>query len=163
MLLLLFSLSVVSNCDPMDCSMPGLPVQHQLPECTQTHVHWVNDAIQPSHPRSSPSLSPSILKRPASESFQMSQLFASGGQGIGVSASASVLPINIQDWFSWGLTGLISLCPRDSQESSPTPQYKSINSSALSFLYGVISIHDHWKNCSFNYTDFCWLYNVSAF
>ena len=55
MLLLLFSLSVVSNCDPMDCSMPGLPLHHQLPEFTQTHVHRVGDAIQPSHPLSSPS------------------------------------------------------------------------------------------------------------
>ena len=66
----------------------------------------------------------------------MSQFCASGGQNTGASASASVLPMNIQDWFPLGLTGLISLSPKDSQESSPTPQFKSINSSALSFLYG---------------------------
>ena len=65
----------------------------------------------------------------------MSQFIASGGQSIGVSASASVLPMNIQGWFPLGLTGWISLQSRDSQESSPTPQFKSINSSVLSFLY----------------------------
>ena len=65
-------------CDPMNCSTPGLPVHHHLPEFTQTHVHRVSDAIQPSHPRSS--LSPPALKSlPASESFPMSQLFSWGG------------------------------------------------------------------------------------
>ena len=88
-------------CDPVDCSMPGFPVHHQFPELTQTHVHWVDDAIQPSHP-----LSPSF---PASGSFLMSRLFASGGQSIGASASASVLPMNFQGWFPLGLTGLIPL------------------------------------------------------
>ena len=87
---------------------------------------------------------------PASGSFQMSQLFASGGQSIGVSASISVLPMNTQDWSPLGWTGWISCSPRDSQESSPTPQFKSINSSAFSFLYSpaLTSIHDHWKNHS---------------
>ena len=89
---------------------------------------------------------------PASGYFQMSQFFASGGQSIGVSASASVLPMNIQDWFPLRLTDLISLQSRGSQESSPTPQFKSINSSALSFLYSptFTSIHDYWKNYSFD-------------
>ena len=72
---------------------------------------------------------------PASGSFPMSQLFTSRGQSIGVSASTSVLPMNIQDWLPLGWTGWISLQSRDSQESSPTPQFKSINSLALSFLY----------------------------
>ena len=87
-----------------------------------------------------------------SMSFQMSQFFASGGQSIGVSASASVVPMNIQDWFPLGWTGWISLHPRDAQESSPTPQFKTINSSVLSFLYSptLTSIHDYWKNYSFN-------------
>jgi len=82
-----------------------------------------------------PLLPPSIF--PASGSFQLSQFFASGGQSIGVSASASVLPMNIQNWF-----------PRDSQESSPSPQFKSINSSVLSFLYSstLTYIHDYRKN-----------------
>ena len=100
----------------------------------------------------------------ASGSFPMSQFFAWGGQSIGVSASASALPMNIQDWFYDGLVG--SPCsPRDSQESSPTPQFKSINSSALSFLYdpSLTSIHDYWKNHSFDSMDICWQSNVSAF
>ena len=92
-------------CNPMDCRTPCLPVHHQLPELTQTHVHRVGDAIQ-----SSSVISLSRLQSfPASGSFQMSQFFASGGQSIVISASASVLPMNIQDWFPWGWTGWISL------------------------------------------------------
>ena len=93
--------------DPMDCSMPGFPVLHHLPEFVQTHVHCVGDAIQPSHPVVP--FSSCLQSFPASGSFPMSPLFASGGQNIGASASASVLPMNIQDWFPLGLTGLISL------------------------------------------------------
>ena len=91
----------------MNRSTPGLPVHHQLLELTQTHAHWVGDAIQPSHPLSPLSSCPQSL--PASGSFPMSQLFAWGGQSIGVSASASVLPMNTQDWPSLGWTGWISL------------------------------------------------------
>ena len=89
---------------------------------------------------------------PASGSFPVSQFFPSGGQSIGVSASASVLPMNIQDWFPLGWTGWIPFSPRDSQESSPTPQFQSISSSVLSFLYHptLTSIHDYWKNYSFD-------------
>ena len=95
-------------CDPVNCSTPGLPVHHQLLEFTQTHVHRVIDAIQPSHPLSSPSpLAPNPSQHQSL--FPMSQLVAWGGQSIGVSASASVLPMNIQDWFPLELTGLISL------------------------------------------------------
>ena len=108
-------------------------------------------------------LPPSVF--PASGSFQMSQLFTSGGWSIGVSASASVLPVNIQGWFPLGLTGLISLQLRDSQESSPAPQFKSINSSALCLLYGpaLTFTHDYGKNHSFDYVDLCRQSNVSAF
>ena len=86
----------------------------------------------------------------ASGSFPMSQLFPWGGQSTGVSASTSVLPMNTQDWSPLGWTGWISLQSKDSQESSPTPQFKSINSSVLSFLHHptLISIHDHWENHS---------------
>ena len=100
-------LSRVQLCDHMDCSTPGLPVHHQLPEFTQTRVHRVGDAIQPSHPVVPFSSCPQSL--PASGSFPMSQLFTWGGQSIGVSATTSVLPVNIQDWFLLGWTGLISL------------------------------------------------------
>ena len=83
-------------CKPMDCSTPSLPVHHQLLEPTQTHVHWVSDAIQPSHPLSSPS--PRAFNLPQhQEFFQMSQFFTSGGQSIGISASTSVLPMNTQE------------------------------------------------------------------
>ena len=93
---------------PMGCSTPCLPVHHQHPESTQTHVHWVNDTMPPSHPLSFPfSSCPQCF--PASGSFSMNQLFAWDGQSIGVSASASVLPMNTQGWFPLGLTGWISL------------------------------------------------------
>ena len=87
---------------------------------------------------------------PASGSFQMSQFFLSGGQSIGVSASSSVLPMKIQDWFPLGWTLRFPCYPKNSQESSPTPQFKSINYSALRFLYSLTltSIHDYWKNHS---------------
>ena len=96
-------------CDPMDCSTPGLPVHHQLLGFTQTHVHWVGDAIQPSHPLSSPSSS-YLQSLPASASLQMSQFFAWGGQSIGVSVSTSVLPMNTQDWSPSEWTGWIYYC-----------------------------------------------------
>ena len=83
-------------CDPMNRSTPGLPVHHQPPEFTQTHVHRVGDAIQPSLPLSSPS-PPALNLSWHQGSFQMSQLFASGGQSIEVSASTSALPMNTQD------------------------------------------------------------------
>ena len=93
-------------CEPIDCSMPGFPVQHQSPELAQTHVYRVSDAIQTS---SVVSFSSCFQSFPASMSLKMSQFFASGGQSIGVSASASVLPMNIQDQFPLGWTGWISL------------------------------------------------------
>ena len=107
--LILFS-SVAQSCptlcNPLDCSMPAFPVHHQFPELAQIHVHRVGDAIQPSHPLlfASP---PAFKLCSASGSFPVSQFLASGGQSIEVSASASVLPMNIQDWFPLGLTGLI--------------------------------------------------------
>ena len=137
-------------CDPMDCSMPGLPVHHQLPEVIQTHVHWVRDAIQPSHPLSSPS----PLAFNLSHHQGLFQWVSSSHQ------VAKVLESQLQHQsFQWifridflydGLVGS-PCCPRDSQESSPAPQFKSITSSALSFLYSstLTSIHDYWKNHSF--------------
>ena len=94
-------------CDPMNCSTPGLLVQNQLPESTQTHVHRVGDAIQPSHPLSSPS--PPASNPSQHQSFPMSQLFAWGGQSIGVSALASALSKNTQDGSPFQRTGWISL------------------------------------------------------
>ena len=136
-------------CDPMNRSTPGLPVHHQLLEFTQTHVHRVGNDIQPSHPLLSPS-------PPAPNPSQHQGLF----QWVNPSHEvAKVLEFQLQHQsFQWtprtdllqnGLVG--SPCsPRDSQESSPTPQFKNINSSVLSFLHSptLTSIHDHWKNHS---------------
>ena len=101
----------------------------------------------------------------ASGSFPLSQFFTSGVRSIGILASASVLPMNIQDWSPLGWTGWISLSPRDSQESSPTPQLKSINSSALRFLHSptFTSIHDYWKKSYLWLNAPCWQSNVSVF
>ena len=94
-------------CDPMNCSTPGLPVHHHLPEFTQTHIHRVSDAIQPSHLLLSPF--PPAPNPSQHQSFPVSQLFAWGGQSIGVSASPSVLPKNTQGWSALEWTGWISL------------------------------------------------------
>ena len=101
------SQSCLTLCDPMDCSTPGLPLPHQLLELTQTHAHWVGDAIQPSHFLSSPS--PSTFNLPSIRVFSNESILPSGGQSIGVSASASVFPMNFQDWFPLGWTGKIFL------------------------------------------------------
>ena len=128
-------------CDSMNHSTPGLPVHHQLPESTQTLLsRWC-------HPTVSSSVIPFSCAQsfPASRSFQMSQLFTSGGQSIGVSALASFLPKKSQGWSPSEWTGWISQQSKGLSESSPTPQFKSINSSALSFIYSpnLISIHDY--------------------
>ena len=160
-----FSRCVVSNsCNPMDCSMPSFPVHHQFPEFVQVHVHCIGDAIQPSH---------SLLSHflPALNLSQHQGLF----QWVSPSHQvAKVLEFQLQhqsfqwifrvdlpsDWLVW------SPCfPRDFQESSPAPEFEGINSLALSLLYGAVltSIHDYWKNHSFDYADLCWQNDVSAF
>ena len=110
-------------------------------------------------------LSSCLQSFPALGFFPISQLFPSGGQSIKAWVSVLVLPMNTQGWFPLGLTGLISLQSKDSQESSPKPQFKSINSSAPSLLYDptLTSIPDYWKSHSFDYMDLCWQSNVSAF
>ena len=145
----------------MDCNTPGSSVFHCLPKFAQIHVHWVGDAISPSHLL--PSSSPFAFN--LSQYFQyfpMSWLFPSGGRSTEASASASVFPMNIQGWSLLELSGLIFLVwsswsPRDSQASSLAPLFESINSSVLSLLYGptLTSIHDYWKNHSFNYMHLC--------
>ena len=145
-----FSHSVVSD------SLWPHGLQHARPSCPSPTPGVYSDSCPLSrwcHPTISSSVIPfssQLQSFPASRSFQRSQFCASGGQSIRPSASASVLPKNIQDWFPLGWTGLISLQSRDSQESSPTPQFKSINSSVLSFLYNptLTSIHDYWRNYS---------------
>ena len=147
----------------MDCRTSGISALHTLPEFAQAHVHWVNDAMQIFHPLSPPS--PPALNLSQLRSFPTSWFFASRGQSTRASASASVLSTNIQGWFPLGLMVWSPCCPKGSQESSPTPQFQSINSSVLSLLYGptLTSIHDYWKNHNFDYADLCWKSNVSAF
>ena len=136
--------SCLTFCDPMNRSTPGLLVHHQLPEFTQTRVHRVSDAIQPCHPRLSPS--PPAPNPSQHQSFSNESTLHM--RSTGVSALASFLPKNTQDQSPLEWTGWTTCSPRDSQESSPKPQFKSISCSVLSFLYGptLISIHDHWKN-----------------
>ena len=128
----------------MDCSTPGSSVLHYLPEFAQTHVHWVSDAIQPSHPLSSPSLLPSIFPSIRQGVFQWVSSFHQ---------VAKVLELQHQflqwlfrtdflsDWLVW-----CPCSPRDSQESSPTLQFKGINSSTLSLFYCPVltSVLSQW-------------------
>ena len=143
--------SCLIPCDPMDCSMPGFPVLYHLLKLAQTHVHWVNDAIQSSLPLLSPSPPAFYL----SQNQDLFQWVSSSHQ------VAKVLELQLQnqsfqwifrvdflyDWVVW-----FPCSPRNSQDSSPTPQFESINSSVLNLLYGptLTSIHDYWKNHSFD-------------
>ena len=145
-----FSASVMSD------SLWLHELQHTRPPCPSP-APGVYPNPCPSSRWCRPTISSSIVpfsscpqSFPAPGSFPMSQFSTSGGQTIGVSASTSVLPMNTQEWSPLGWTGWISLQSRYSQESSPTPQFKSINSFALSFLYSptLTSIHDCWKNHS---------------
>ena len=132
-------------CNPMDCSTPGFPVLHHLRVCSNScPLSWW------CHPTISSSVVPFSScpqSFPTSGSFPMSRFFASGGQSIG--ASASVLPMNIQDWFPLGLPGFISLLSKGLSRVFSNITVQSINSSALSFLYSptLRSIHGHWKCC----------------
>ena len=116
------------------------------------NFHPSSQWCQPTTSSSVVPFSSCLQSFPASGSFQTSQFFASGTKSIGVSASASVLPMNIQDWFPLRLTGRCLCSPRSFQESSSTAQLKSTNTLALRLLYGLIltSIHDCWKNHSFD-------------
>ena len=144
-------------CHPMNCRTPSFPVLHYLPECANScPLSWwchltILSSVTP--------FSSCPQSFPASGSFPMSWLFASGDQSIGASASASVLPMNIQDWFPLGLTSLISLQSKGlSRVFSSTTVQKHLN-----LLYGptLTSVHDYWKNHNFDYTDFFWQSNVS--
>ena len=156
--------SCLTFCDPMNHSMPGLTVHHKLPEFTQAYAHRVGDAIQPSHPLSSPST-------PAPNPSQHQGLFESVSS---LHEVAKALEFQLQHQsFQWtprtdllqdGLVG--SPCsPRDSQESSATLQFKSIKFfwHSLSSQSNFTSIHDHWKNHSLDQMDLCWQSNVSSF
>ena len=141
--------SCLTLCYPMDCSTPGFPVHHQLPELAQTHVHQVGDAIQPSHPLSSPS--------PPAFNLSQHQGFFQWLSSLHQVAKVLELQHHSFQWifrtdFSYDWLVWSPCSPRDSQESSPVPQFESINSLMRSLLYGPIftSLHDHWENHSFD-------------
>ena len=144
--------SCLTLCEPMDCSTPGFPVHHQLPELAQTHVHWVSDAIQTSHPLSSPSPPAFDLSQHeglfqwVSSSHQVAKVLELHSFSISPASEYSGLISFMMYWLVWS-----PCCPRDSQESSPTSQFKSISSSVFIFFYGptLTSTHDYWKNHSF--------------
>ena len=163
-ILLLFSHSVLTLCNPKDCSTPGFPVHHHLLEFAPTHVRSVGDVIQLSHPLLSPS-------PPAFNLAQHQGLFKRDSFSYQV---ATVLEFQLQhqsfqwifrtdflqDWLVW------SPCSsRDSQESSPVSQFESISSLVLSIFYcqTLTSIHDYWKNHSFDCMDLCSHSNATAF
>ena len=151
-------------CDPMDCSTPGFPVPQYLPEFAQIHVHWVGDATQPSHPLlppSPPALSLSQhqgLFRWVDSSHQVSEVLELQLQRQSFQWICRVE--FLKHWLVWS-----PCCPRDCQGSSSAPQFESISSSAPSLLYGPTrtSVHDCWKNHSFDYMNLCWQGDVSAF
>ena len=145
----------------MNRSTPGLPVHHQLPEFTQIHIHRVSDAIQPSHPLSSPSPptpNPSqhqCLFQWVNYSHEVAKVL--------VSALASFLPKKSQGWSPLEWTGWISLQSKGLSRVFTNTTVQSINFLALSFFHSptLTSIHDHWKNHSLNQMDLCWQSNVS--
>ena len=150
--------SLQFSCKAISDSLWSHGLHHTRPPCSSPTLRVYSNSCPLSrwcHPTISSSVFPfssHLQSFPASGSFQMSQFFALGGQSIGVSASTLVLPINIQDWFPLGWLVGSPCSPRDSLESSPKPQFKSINSSVLNFLYTptLTSIHDYWKNHSFD-------------
>ena len=165
-MVLFCSCSVAQSCptpsNPMYCSTPGFFVLHHLLEFAQTHVHWVSDAIQPSHLLLPLILWPSI--------FLSIRIFSNElnlhirwpkycSFSFNISPSSEYSGLIFFDWLVW------SPCsPRDSQESFSALWFESINSLALSFLYGptITSVHDYWKNHSFDYIDLSWQSDVSA-
>ena len=154
--------SRLTLCDPMNWSTPGFPVHQQPLELTQIHIHWVGDAIQPSHPLSSPS--------PAFNLSQHQGLFKWVSS---LHQVAKILEFQLQHQsFQW-YSGLISfridwfdlLAVQGTLKTSLAPQFKSIDSSAFSFLYSptLTSKHDYWKKRIFDQMDLCWQSNISAF
>ena len=146
----------------MDCNTPGFLVLHHLPELAQTHVCSVGDAIQPSH----------LLSSTSSPAFNLSQCQGLFQLVVSSHQVTKVLLLQYQffQWifrvdFLWDWLVLFPCSQKDSQKSSLTPQFKSINSLVLSHLYGptLTSIHDYWKTYSFECMDLCQQSNVSAF
>ena len=148
--------SVQFTCSVISDSLQLHGLQHIRPPCpsptpgVDSNSHPLSRWCHPTISSSVIPFSSCLRSFPESGSFPMSQFFTSGGQSIGVSASTSGLPMNIQDWFPLELTVWAPCNPRDSQESSPTSQFKSIHFLAFRFLHSstLTLVHDHWKNHS---------------
>ena len=153
--------SCATLCDPMDCSMPGFPVCHHFLEFAQTYVHWISDSIQLSHPLS-PS-SPPAFNLSQLQSLPMSQLFASGGQSIG--ASASSLPNKNSGMISFRIDWFDVLAVQGTLKC--LLQHHNSKASVLwclaFFMVQLTSLHDYWKNHSFDYMEVCQQSDVSDF
>ena len=157
------SQSCPTLCDPMDCSTPGLPVQNQLLKFTQTHVHWVGDAIEPSHPLLSPS--PPVFH--LSQHQGLFQWVNSSHQVVKVlSFSFSIRPSNAYSglisfrmyWLELlAVQGTLKSLLQHHSSKSPIPWHSAF------FTVQLTSIHDYWKNHSLDYMDLCWQSNVSVF
>ena len=154
------------------CLTPHSPMEYSTPAPPSSTISWYLLKFSPlswkGYLISSSSATPFCLQSfPASGSFPMSQLLVSSSQDIGGSASASVLSMNIQDWFPLGLTGLISLQPKGLSRvfSSTTVWTHQFFSTQVFFFYSpnLTPVHDYWKNHNFYYQDLCWQSNVSAF
>ena len=143
-------------CSPMDCSTPGFPVLHHLPELAQTHIHLIGDAIQPSSPLPPPS-SPAFNVSQHQGFFPMTWFFTSRDQSIGASASASVVPMNTQGWFLLGLTGLILLQSKRISRVFSNTRVEKHQFFSSQPLYGptLTSIYDYWKSQSLDYKLLC--------
>ena len=143
-------------CDPMNCSSASFSVHHYLPEFAQTHVHWVSDAIRPSHslsPPPPPALNFSQhqgLFQPVSSSHQVAKVLELQLQ--------SFQWMNIEGWFPLGLNALISLLSKGLSRVFSSTTIQKHQFFVLSLLYGptLMSIYDYWKSHSFDYTDLCW-------
>ena len=156
------SKSCSTLCDPVNCSTPGFPVLHYLPQFIHTHVHWISDAIQPSHPLLPPSLPAlnlsqhSIFSKESALPIRWSK-YCSFSFSISPSSEYSGLISFRIDWFDLAIQGTL--------KNLLQPTIESIDSLAFSLLYGpaLTSVHDYWKNHSFDYLDLCWWSDISAF
>ena len=151
-------------CNPMNCSTLDFSVLHYFLEFDQTQIHWVGNALQPSHPLSSPPLLHSAF--PSIRVFPVSWLFTLGGQSIG-NFSFSIIPANEYSGLILFRIDWLDLAVQGTLKSFPALQFESINSLALNLLYCPIltSVHDYWKNRSFGYTDLCrqsLLFNINT-
>ena len=163
LLLLLSHKSRPSLCGLTDCSAPGSPVRHTLPEFAQTHVHRVSDAVQPSHPLLPPS--PFAINLPQHQGlFQWVVFLHQVARVLELQVQAWVLPMNMQDWFPLGLTSFISFKSKGLSRvffrtTVWNPQFFGTQLS----LWSLTSMCDYWKNHSFDYTDLCQQNDISAF